>query len=118
LVSHQEVTDMTRAKPRKNKRQTGAVGQAQGRLATIVRDVDKMVRGRVDEVEKRANALEMTARRTVARALREAAKQLRRAERAVAPPARRKAKARPAKKKAAVKGQAPGRKAAVTKLVA
>ena len=109
---------MTRAKPRKTRRQTGAAGRPQGRLAAVVRDVDKMVRGRVRLVEKRATALEMTTRRTVAQALREAARQLRRAERAVAPPAPRKAKRRPATKKAVAKGRTSRGKAAVAKLAA
>ncbi|TFH23576.1 MAG: hypothetical protein E4H03_05840 [Myxococcales bacterium] len=109
---------MTRAKPKKTRRQTGAVDRAQGRLASVLRVVDQMVRGRVRNVEKRATALEIATRRRLARALREAAKQLRRAERAVAPPARPKAKIRPAKKKVGAKDRAARGKAVVAELAA
>lgn len=69
-------------------------GRPEGRLAAIVRQADRMLHVPIDSIERGVSQVEMLARRSVARALRQTASLITRAERAIVPPTPSKAQRR------------------------
>ena len=94
---------VTKTKKRKTPRRAAPLEQVRDVVTDAMEDVEKSARSFLRTLETQTTALETTARRQVARMLRECAKQLRRVERMVAPPPANKARTRV--KKAAAPAQ-------------